>query len=213
VRYTRQEGVSSKRGAAEDFERAMRILDLIDKESEVSTLMGIDISTTSLAFSFYRDLRLSKWGKIYIEGDDSYSRSADAYNKFNALCRSASPSMVVAESSIYVNNNNVMKQLSMILGCVSASAVNAGSIVKEVPPITWQSYIGNKNYTKQEKEKFLSDNPDASPSKIKQIMREERKHRTISFAKERFDVTVEDNDVADAIAIGFYGIENFAGGK
>jgi Holliday junction resolvasome RuvABC endonuclease subunit len=190
----------------------MSILRLIGKGEEMSTLMGIDISTTSLAFSFYREEKLSKWGKIYIDGDDPYVRSADAYNKFNALCRSASPSMVVAESSIYVNNNNVMKQLSMILGCVSASAVNAGSIVREVPPITWQSYIGNKNYTKQEKQKFIDDNPDATPSKLKQIMREERKHRTIVFAKEQFDVSVDDNDVADAIAIGFYGVKNFAGG-
>jgi Holliday junction resolvasome RuvABC endonuclease subunit len=190
----------------------MSILDLIAKD-EVSTVMGIDISTTSLAFSFFRDGNLTKWGKIYIDGEDPYARSADAYNKFNALCRSAAPSMVVAESSIYVNNNNVMKQLSMILGCVSASAVNAGSIVKEVPPITWQSYIGNKNFTKHEKEKFRSDNPEASDSKMKQILREERKQRTISFAKEKFGVVVEDNDVADAISIGLYGLENFAGEK
>lgn len=191
----------------------MSILDLIEKEAPVVTVMGIDISTTSLAFSFFRDGKLSKWGKVYIDGEDAYERSADAYNKFNALCRSASPSMVVAESSIYVNNNNVMKQLSMILGCVSASAVNAGSLVKEVPPITWQSYIGNKNFTKAEKDKFRADNPDATPSKIKQIMREERKRRTIVFASEKFGVSVEDNDVADAISIGFYGLENFAGGK
>lgn len=190
----------------------MSILDLIGKE-EVSTIMGIDISSTSLAFSFYDEDRLIKWGKVYVDGADSYARSADAYNKFNALCRSVNPSMVVAESSIYVNNNNVMKQLSMILGCVSASAVNTGSIMKEVPPITWQSYIGNKNFTKDEKKKFSEDNPDATPSKMKEIMRTERKQRTINFAKEKFNVSVDDNDVADAIAIGFYGVENFAGDR
>jgi hypothetical protein len=42
-------------------------------------------------------------------------------------------------------------------------------------------------------------------------MRQERKARTIAFAKSNFDVTVDDNDVADAIGVGFYGLEVLAG--
>lgn len=183
------------------------------KTKEVRTVMGVDASSTSIAFSYFDDGELKRWGKVYIDGSNNYEKSADAYSKFAALCGTASPHLVVIESSVYVNNNSVMRQLSMMMGAIAAAAINRGCEVDEVPPITWQSYIGNKNFTKAEKEAMRVENPDATASKMKEIMRSQRKQRTIDFVKSNFGVTVDDNDVADAVGIGFYGTKVLAGGE
>jgi len=188
----------------------MAIKNLI-KTEDVRTVMGVDASSTSIAFSYFDGNKLKRWGKVYVDGSNNYEKSADAYSKFSALCAASSPHLVVIESSVYVNNNKVMRQLSMMMGALAAAAINAGCKVNEVPPITWQSYIGNKNFTKAEKEQMRSQNPGATDSGFKDIMRQERKARTIAFAKSNFDVTVDDNDVADAIGVGFYGLEVLAG--
>jgi len=188
-------------------------LDKLIKVSEVETVMGVDASSTSIAFSYFKGNNLLRWGKVYVDGENNYEKSADAYSKFYALCGSLSPDLVVIESSVYVNNNKVMRQLSMMMGALSAAAVNKGCRVAEVPPITWQSYIGNKNFTKEEKSKMKKDNPDATDSAFKSIMRRERKERTIQFVDKSFGVKVEDDDVADAISVGFYGVNFFAGEK
>jgi hypothetical protein len=102
-----------------------------------------------------------------------------------------------------------MKHLSMVLGACVAAAINCGCSIKEVPPVTWQAFIGNKVFSKDEKARLAKDNPEASDSKLKALMRDERKLRTIAFVKEEFGQVVDDNDVADAIGVGYYSVKNF----
>jgi len=184
---------------------------LIAHRSNHLTIMGVDMSSTSLAFSVFDRSSLSQWGKIYIDGSDNFSKCGDIIKKFSGLCGLVQPDLVVFESSTYVNNNAVMKQLSMVFGAASGVAVNAGAQVQDVPPTTWQSYIGNPANSKKQKQEFAAANPDMSESKIKVELRKARKQRNINFVRDNYSVDVDDDDVADAICVGHYAVKKLGG--
>ena len=75
-------------------------------------------------------------------------------------------------------------------------------------PITWQNYIGNKKLDNAEKLEIAKQNPNKAASTLKSIEREVRKQKTIRFVNSYYDKKISDNDVADAIAIGHYAINN-----
>lgn len=188
----------------------MKIKEALAKGFNGSKVMGVDISSTSLAFAYLDDKELKSWGKIFIVGEDSFDRCGDIINKSGALFGNFSPDLVMFESSAYVNNNAVMKQLSMIFGAAAGSARLARAKVLDVPPVTWQSYIGNPPNSKKVREQFAKNNPGLTDSQLKVKLRGERKQRNIDFVKETYQVELEDDDVADAICIGYYASEVFS---
>ena len=174
-------------------------------------VVGVDMSSTSLAFSIFDNKKLIQWGKIYIDGDNNFLKCGDIIKKFSGLCNLVKPGLVVFESSAYVNNNAVMKQLSMIFGAAAGVAANMGAEVQDVPPTTWQSYIGNPANSKKQKELYAKENPEMSASKIKVELRKARKQKNIDFVKENYSVTILDDDVADAVCVGHYAVGNQRG--
>ena len=83
--------------------------------------------------------------------------------------------------------------------------------VLEVHPITWQSYIGNKNFTKIEKNNIKNEFPGKTDSWYKNKIREIRKQKTIDFAKS-LSVNVDSDNVADACGIAWYALNNMVRG-
>jgi hypothetical protein len=81
--------------------------------------------------------------------------------------------------------------------------------IKSINPISWQTFIGNGRLTAAEKQVIRSDNPGKSDSWYKAQEREFRKQRTIKFANTYYDRKIEDNDVADAVGIGHYALNNW----
>jgi hypothetical protein len=73
----------------------------------------------------------------------------------------------------------------------------------------WQNWSGNKRLTVEEKEMIRNSNPGKTNSWYKSQERQYRKQRTIRFVNERFGLKIDDDDVADAIAIGAWTIENW----
>jgi hypothetical protein len=185
----------------------MKIQEALSKGYTGDKVMGVDISSTSLAFSCIDGGRLKSWGKIFIVGENNFDRCADVISKSGALFRSISPELVLFESSAYVNNNAVMKQLSMIFGAAAGAARLSGAKVLDVPPVTWQSYIGNPPNSKKVREQFAQNNPDLTDSQLKVKLRGERKQRNIDFVGKTYDVELVDDDVADAVCIGYYASE------
>jgi hypothetical protein len=188
----------------------MKIKEALSKGYTGRKVMGVDASSTSLAFCYINNKKLEAWGKIFISGDDTFDRCADVIGKSGGLFNKFSPELVLFESSAYVNNNAVMKQLSMIFGAAAGAARITGAKVLDVPPVTWQSYIGNPPNSKKVREEFARTNPDLSDSQLKVKLRGERKQRNIDFVREVYQVQLEDDDVADAICIGHYASEVLA---
>jgi Holliday junction resolvasome RuvABC endonuclease subunit len=181
----------------------MGIVNTMSKQ-KAATVMGIDSSTHSLAFAVIRSGKLIKYGKINFTGSTSYERLADSRKKILALQSQFDVDYIAIEKAIMVRSVDTAIKMGMALGVIISSLMDEGVMVVEVAPITWQSYIGNKNYTRAQKKQIKDNNPGKSESWIKNKIREERKQFTIDFFNKKYATAIDDNDVSDAIGIAYY---------
>lgn len=176
------------------------------KSSETSVL-GIDASTRSVAFCLYKNNKPVKWGEVFFDGGDVYERILDAKRKVRGIMNQIPSDFVAIEAAIMVRSANTGLKMAYIFGAIMAELISDGRRVVEVHPITWQSYIGNKNFTKAEKLEIQKKYPGKTANWYKAKGREIRKQKTIDFCKE-LGIVVESDNVADACGIGWYAVNN-----
>jgi hypothetical protein len=146
-----------------------------------------------------------KWGEIMFEGNDVYQRILDAKRKIKAFKEELDTDFVVIEAAISVKSVHTGIKMAYVFGAIMGEILSDNIQVVEVHPITWQSYIGNKNYTKAEKEAIKNEFPGKSENWIKGKIRERRKERTIRFVR-TLGVETESDNVADAAGIAWYAV-------
>jgi Holliday junction resolvasome RuvABC endonuclease subunit len=170
-----------------------------------STIISIDASTNSLAFSYFTDGKLIKYGKIRFNGTDAFYKAGDACKKAIPFFKEVKADCVVIEGTIYSNSPKTAMQLSLVQGAIIAAAQVAGvRIIKSVTPVQWQNHIGNKLLTADEKKDIIRKFPGKTNSWYKTKQRETRKNKTISAVNKKFNINVDDDDVADAIGLGWF---------
>jgi len=175
------------------------------------TLLAIDASTNSMAFSIFTERKLIKYGKVYFYGNHVYERVGDAVRKVSQFLKDIEIDAIVIESAIYTNSQNTAINLSLAQGAIlGGSQMYHRAPIVSCSPVSWQSWIGNGRLKKEEKLAIrdLYGN-DKSFSFYKAKEREFRKSRTIKFVNINFNTNTEDDDVADAIAIGWYSSNNW----
>ena len=170
-------------------------------------VIGIDASTHSIAYCVFEGYKPVEWGEIQFNGADVYERILDAKKKMKALKDRFNADFITIEAAVMVRSAQTGLKMAYIFGAIMGELLENGAKVLEVHPITWQSYIGNKNFTKVEKDKVKKDNPDRSDNWIKAHIREMRKQKTIDFMKE-IGVDVKSDNVADAAGIAWYAAQN-----
>ena len=177
------------------------------------TFVSVDASTQSMAFAIWED-DLRAWGKIVYEhtSKNIYDKSGVIGKKSGALTRALlekyEVKVMVIEKPIFANSPMTASNLALAQGALVGAAIFGGiDRVVGVEPITWSAHIGNPNLKKAEKDKIKLENPDASPNKLKVIQRDFRKQRTMDYVNKRFDLSIYDNDIGDAIAIGSYALD------
>jgi len=176
-----------------------------------NTILAIDSSTNSMAFSLFINRKLIKYGKINFHGNHVYERTGDANKKISQFLKDYDIDAIVIESAIYTNSQNTAISLSLVQGSIlGASQMYHRAPIVSCSPVSWQNWIGNGKLKKEEKQAIrdLYGN-DKSYSFYKTKEREFRKGRTIKKINIEFDTNLEDDDVADAIAIGWYACENW----
>lgn len=172
--------------------------------------MAIDASTNSMAFSIFVEGELKKFGKINFYGRHVYEKAGDAVKKIVPFLKDFEIDSVVIESAIYTNSQKTAINLAIVQGAIIGSSQFYGNrTVLSCSPVVWQRWIGNNRLTKVEKEKIKLENPNHSFSWYKQKERELRKSRTIKKVNIEFDTNIDDDDVADAVAIGWYASKNW----
>jgi|AntAceMinimDraft_5_1070358.scaffolds.fasta_scaffold00254_14 Holliday junction resolvasome RuvABC endonuclease subunit len=179
--------------------------------SRPDSLCSIDASTNSLAFAYFENNQLIKYGKIKYFGNDIYEKIIDVSHKtksffdnFNYLDH------VVIEQVVYLNSPKTAANLAMSHGAICSSLGASGAKkIKSVSPMQWQNAIGNKRLTAEEKQKIRSSVLGKSESWYKSQERLYRKQKTIKFVNEKYNLKINDDDVADAIAIGVFSLENW----
>jgi len=177
------------------------------------TICAIDASTNSLAFALFDTQRktLGVIGKINFEGNTNYEKVMDACKKSKAFFDYYGGfEAIVIEQTVQMNSPKVAADLALVQGALLGAAGLTGvNRVASVPPITWQIFLQNPRLTKDEKFLIRSKNPGKSEAWHKSNEREIRKQKTIRFINMQYDKIIEDNDVADAVGIGHWAINNW----
>ena len=146
-----------------------------------------------------------KWGEITFDGDDVYQRILDAKRKIKAFKKELDTDFVVIEAAISVKSVHTGIKMAYVFGAIMGELLSDSMQVVEVHPITWQSYLGNKNFNKAEKAAVRNEFPGKSETWYKGKIREIRKSRTIDFA-DTLGVKTESDNVADAVGIAWYAV-------
>lgn len=170
-----------------------------------SKVLGIDASTNSFAFCLMNEKTPVKWGEIKFEGADIYERILDAKRKIKAFKEELDTDFVVIEAAISVKSVHTGIKMAYVFGAIMGELLKDNIKVVEVHPITWQSYLGNKNFTKSEKLAVKNEFPGKSENWYKSKIRELRKARTIEFARS-MGINTESDNVADAAGIAWYAV-------
>jgi Holliday junction resolvasome RuvABC endonuclease subunit len=170
-----------------------------------NTIIAIDASTNSMAFSIYKEGRLVKYGKIKFTGHDAYHKAGDACKKCIPFFKAFKADAVVIESAIYANSPKTAMHLALVQGAILGSAQFCGiKRVLSTSPVQWQNWIGNKRLSEDEKTKIRQQHPDRSESWYKSQGRLQRKQKTMKIVNSQFKTKIEDDDVGDAVALGWF---------
>ena len=179
-------------------------------KNNVPSFCAVDASTNSLAFAFFVDGNLEKYGKIRFFGSTIYDKLGDTVHKTMALFKSLPSESMIIEKTIFANSAQVAANLALSQGALIGGAKIGGvRNVYGVAPMSWQSYVGTRLLTTDEKQKIRQATPGRSNSWYKSQEREQRKQKTISTVNKRFNTKIDDNDIADACGIGIFALENW----
>jgi len=180
----------------------MKLADLV--KTKASRVLGIDASTNSVAFCLMENDKPLKWGKINLVGSDIYEKIYDAKVKMHAMLNELESDYIAVEGAILVRSPDAVIKLSYVYGVVIAELMSTGAKVITISPSSWQSYIGNKNPTKDEKSAIRLANPGYADSWYKNKLRNIRKQRTADYFNRKYNLNVVDFDVADSFGIAHY---------
>jgi len=169
-------------------------------------VLGVDASTNTIAFCLMDGDKLVQWGEINFTGSNIYDRILDAKRKVHAYVAELDYDFIALEAAVMVRSAQTGLKMAYVFGAILGELVHDGVTVKEVHPITWQSYIGNKNFTSAEKKAIRDEFPGKSDNWYKGKIRERRKEKTINFVRGLGVSTTNDN-VADATGIAYYAVK------
>jgi hypothetical protein len=171
--------------------------------------MCLDTSTKSAAFAVMDCGKLEQYGIINFNGSNIYQKVADISRKFGGLVEKIGVDTVVIESTFFAQNPKTSTNLALAQGAILGAACSGGvNKIGGVVPIVWQRGIGNPPLTRIEKEDLVRQFPDKTKSWYKNKPRAVRKQRTIDIINKRFDISVTDDNIADACGIGLFVLEN-----
>lgn len=176
-----------------------------------SKICSIDASTNSMAFAIFNNEKLESFGKINFVGNSTYSKLSNAAQKTKSFFKNYSDiDAVVIEHTIYLNSPKTVSDLALVQGAILAGiALNNIKDIRSINPIAWQTFLGNQRLTAAEKELIKYDNPGRGDAWYKNKEREFRKQRTIDILYKLYNKKIDDNDIADAVGVGHYAINNW----
>lgn len=180
----------------------MKLAELV--KTKAYRVLGIDASTNSIAFCLMENDIPLKWGKIDLVGQDIYEKIYDAKRKMSLMLEELKADYIVVEGAILVRSPDAVIKLSYVYGVVIAELMSTGAKVITIAPTSWQAYIGNKNPTNAEKTEIRKLNPGYADSWYKNQIRNMRKQRTVDYFNNKYDLFIDDFDVADSFGIAHY---------
>jgi Holliday junction resolvasome RuvABC endonuclease subunit len=183
----------------------MKLASLI--KNKANRVLGIDASTSSIAFCLLENNIPIKWGKINLTGNNIYEKMYSAKVKIHSMLEELKSDYIAVEGAVLVKSADAVIKLSYVYGVVIAELMSTGADVITISPSSWQAFIGNKNSTKDEKSAIRLANPGYADSWYRNQLRNMRKQRTADYFNKKYNVVIEDFDVADSFGIAYYANE------
>lgn len=147
-------------------------------------LCGIDSSSNRTAISYFEDNKLVDYKVIDLKKiKDKNERIDTMMLSIAAHLNSWKPDYVYQEDTWTSGNPETANILTTILGGVRFWCISNNCVYHKIKPTVWRSQFGLNQY---------------------KAKREELKEKSIDYVKEKFGVSVSD-DEADAILIGLCG--------
>lgn len=182
----------------------------VAKINAPNNFCAIDASTQSLAFAHFVNQELKSYGKIVFSGNTIYEKLGDTAHKVSSFFNAYPVEVMLIEKTIFANSPQVAANLALSQGALIGAAKLGGvQKIYGVTPIAWQSFIGTRLLTSDEKSAIRKKNPGKSNSWYKSQEREKRKNKTIFTVNTEFNINIDDNDIADACGIGMYALKNW----
>lgn len=166
--------------------------------------MGIDHSTTTLAFCLAVDGKPEYWEEIPLVGSTVYARLGSLRKALEKRFEDEVIDVLAIEKTVQVNSRDTVVKLAMIAGEIIGYFSAKDTRVFEIPATTWQAATAKPTLTKTEQAALKLANPGRVKSWYANEARKIRKQRIIDWVTITFGITVP-SDCADSICIAHYG--------
>jgi Holliday junction resolvasome RuvABC endonuclease subunit len=160
-------------------------------------------SVLGIAFCKIVDGKPTSWGEIEFTGSDVFARLLDAKRKVHALHDIINADVIAMESAIMVRSAGTAIKMAYVFGAILGELLDDSMEVRTAAPSQWQNFIGNKPFSKAQKDQVKKNFPGKSESWYKNKIREMRKQYTMDFAA-TLGVQTDNNNVGDAVGIAYY---------
>ena len=167
-------------------------------------VLGIDHSTTTLAFALSVDGKPEYWDEIPLLGANVFNRLGDLNNKLAARFDAETIDTLVIEKTVQVNSRDTVVKLAMVAGTIIGYFESRGVKSYEIPALTWQAATAKPTLTKAEQAALKLANPGRAKSWYSNEARKIRKQRIMNWVEAQFGMQVP-SDCADSICISYYG--------
>ena len=182
----------------------------VERDPSKTKIMGLDTSTTGIAWTSLFNGDVSGLGKIVLKEKEIEDKLATIYVEWKHLLLETQPDHVFVEKSIFVKNPDTARKLSFVVGTIAAITRGEGYEVTLVEPGTWKAFMGYHNLSN----KFTLDaRLKLGQKEGKKYCDKLRKSQTWRVIKHNYPYQVEafdfigdrDNDIADSWGIALYG--------
>jgi Holliday junction resolvasome RuvABC endonuclease subunit len=178
--------------------------------SKPATVMGIDASSTVIAFAIIRSdadsTKLLKVAKVNLSNFSMNAKFKIVSTIIPEVFKDNHIDYTFVEQPIYIQNPATSRILSQVSGHLIGECLKQCNNVSEVTIANWKSHIGYKNVSKAEKESWTKQ---FGEKESKKMAASERKQRTIRIIHNKIPNIkhITDNDICDSIGIALYGLD------
>ena len=110
--------------------------------------------------------------------------------------------MVFIEDTQFQKNANSFKKLAQLQGALINLCEGLGVPCACVPPVRWQAFCGARGRSARE----VKSGEAAQVRKATKLL-------SVQFVKQRFCIDTDNDNLADAVCIGWYAVNHLAGGS
>lgn len=176
-------------------------------------VVAIDPSTTKIAFSVLnfdgRKIVLEHYGCVDLKTQSTMWKKMERSEEITSMLLNAySPDELIVEQPIHIQNPQTTRYLTYIAASIIMAGLRHNVQVRDVPPITWKSFIGYKNVTKKEIAAWTIETDKTQANKRAKFERKERTRLIMVEQIPGFDC--DDHDIVDSAAIGCWALANEA---